>query len=271
MVSEQFEALVREAQFTREMLGSGATQIRKANYATKGIYFQAFTSLSTGLERIGKMCLMLDHAIEHDGRFPDSKYLRDEISHDLLLIYDKSVAIVEKRSIRMTFLERLDGPAHRAIIAILSDFALGDRYRNINLLVGKGGQSDPIEAWFRRVDEHLFNTCVGAKRKQTIRRNAAVISELMGPFTAVAHTSETGGMISDVESASFRTGMFEAVAPYRQLYVLQIVRYWVEFLYELEGIARQAGNIAVPFFGEVFAPFYNPDSYIRSRKTWDRI
>ena len=55
-----FNALLKEAQFTKEILGAGATQIRNANYARKGLYFQAFTSLSTGFERIGKLCLMLD-------------------------------------------------------------------------------------------------------------------------------------------------------------------------------------------------------------------
>ena len=72
MFTDTFNALNKEAQFTREMLGSGATQIGKANYATKGVYFQAFTSLSTGLERIGKLCLMIDHSIDHNGRFPNS-------------------------------------------------------------------------------------------------------------------------------------------------------------------------------------------------------
>ncbi len=53
MFSESFIALLKEAHFTKEMLGSGATQIRNANYATKGIYFQAFTSLSTGPSESG--------------------------------------------------------------------------------------------------------------------------------------------------------------------------------------------------------------------------
>jgi hypothetical protein len=53
MISETFEALSKEAHFTREMLGAGATQIRSANYASKGVYFQAFTSLSTGLSALG--------------------------------------------------------------------------------------------------------------------------------------------------------------------------------------------------------------------------
>lgn len=58
--SREFIALQNEALFTKELLGIGVTQLYKANYAKKGIYYQAFTCLSTGLERIGKLCLILD-------------------------------------------------------------------------------------------------------------------------------------------------------------------------------------------------------------------
>jgi hypothetical protein len=62
--------------------------------------------------------------------------------------------------------------------------------------------------------------------------------------------------------------MYEAVAPYRQLYVLQIIRYWVELLYSLEDITMKGGSQGIPAFGDIFAPFYNPDRYMRTRKTW---
>ena len=39
-----YDALTKEAQFTCEILCAGITQIRKANYAGRGIYFQAFTA-----------------------------------------------------------------------------------------------------------------------------------------------------------------------------------------------------------------------------------
>jgi hypothetical protein len=93
MITAEFEALIKEAQFTKEMLASGATEIRRANYASRGVYFQAFTSLSTGIERIGKLCLMLDHALENSGRFPDLAYMQREICHKISLIYEKSVAV----------------------------------------------------------------------------------------------------------------------------------------------------------------------------------
>jgi len=148
LISEIFKALAKEAEFTKEMLGSGATQIRNANYASKGIYFQAFTSLSTGLERIGKLCLMLDHYIDHNRQFPDSNYMKHEICHNIAVIYNKSTSIIVKYSISMAFLPHLNDPIHQAILSVLSKFALGDRYCNIDLLAGGRRQSDPIASWF---------------------------------------------------------------------------------------------------------------------------
>ncbi len=249
------------------MLGSGATQIRSANYASRGVYFQAFTSLSTGLERIGKLCLMLDYYIDH-GKFPDCKHIKDEICHNILLLYDKSTAIVARRSISMMFLPKLDDPIHQAILKVLSDFAQGDRYSNINLLVGGKRQSDPIASWHTQVDQPLFETRVSVKKKETIRRNAGAVAASPGPHSMVLHTSETGDMITTVEDGVFRTGMFAAVAPYRQLYVLQAIRYFIEFLLSLHD--RTRGD-DIPDFGEVFTLFCHEDRYLRSRKTWESL
>jgi hypothetical protein len=268
MFSETFKALNNEAQFTREMLGSGATQIRNANYATKGVYFQAFTNLSTGFERIGKLCLMLDHFIDHVGKFPDYNYMKNKIRHNICAIYEKSVAVITKRLISMKFLKNLNDPIHQAILKIISEFAQGDRYSNINLIVGQQPQRDPITSWFTEVDKPLYETCVPKKRKETIRSNATDVATMLDSHVIVRHTSETGSEITNVEDASYRTGMQRVIAPYRQLYVLQIIRYWVELLSSLQDIAMQTGSENIPFFSEVFAPFYNADSYIKKRKTW---
>lgn len=271
MLSETFKALNKEAQFTREMLGSGATQIRNANYAVKGVYFQAFTSLSTGFERIGKLCLMLDHFIDHGGQFPDWDYMKNEIGHKITVIYEKSAAVVMKRSISMKFLQRLNDPIHQAILKVLSEFAQGDRYSNIDLLVGSKQSSDPIASWFKEVDLPLFEVRVSQRKKEAIRRDAAAIATMTGSYTRVLYTSETGTEILDVEEASYPTGFVEAVAPYRQLYVLQIIRYWVELLCSLQYVAMEAGSQDIPFFDELFAPFYNSDSCFRTRKRWDKF
>jgi hypothetical protein len=270
LLSEIFNALNKEAQFTREMLGSGATQIRNANYASKGVYFQSFVSLSTGLERIGKLCLMLDHYLENNRTFPDSNYMQREIGHNISKIYEKSVLLVNKYAVSMHFLQNLNDPIHQAILSVLSKFALGDRYSNINLLVGRQ-QNDPVASWFRQVDEPLYKTQVAQKKKEKIQRNAAAIASMLNQSVMVLHTSETGKEITDIEEASHMTGIYEAVAPYRQLYVLQIIRYWAELLSSLQYEAMRAGSQDIPYFTEVFAPFYNKDSYIKTRKIWDKF
>jgi hypothetical protein len=67
------------------------------------------------------------------------------------------------------------------------------------------------------------------------------------------------------------TGINEAVAPYRRLYVVQVIRYWTELLSSLEYKAMETGSQEIPFFREIFAPFYNDDSYVRTRTTWDKL
>jgi hypothetical protein len=275
LLNETFNALNKEAQFTFEMLGAGATQIRKAHYASKGRYFQAFTSLSTGLERIGKLCLLLDHYITKHGTFPSFDYMKREICHDLTTIYDTSKSLISGHSISLAFLPSLDDPIHQAIIQVLHNFAVGDRYSNIDLLVGRNRRNDPVALWFDTVDRPIFDSRVGQKRKDTIIRNARAIDSMLKPLATVLHVSETGKEVTDVREASEMTGMFEAVAPLRQLYVLQIIRYWAELLaalqYKAQEKTRALKREDIPFFNEVFAPFYNPDSYLRTRSTWDKL
>jgi len=68
MYNKRFQAFLEEAQFTKEILSIGVTQIRKANYATQGIYFQSFTCLSVGIERACKLILILDYYVNNNGK-----------------------------------------------------------------------------------------------------------------------------------------------------------------------------------------------------------
>lgn len=265
-----FQALIKEAQFTKELLGSGATQIREVSYARKGVYFQALTSLSTGLERIGKLCVMLDYYIDNDGGFPDFKQLKS-ISHNISTIYSKTLEIKEKRGIRSSFFHALDSDIYQNIISIISSFAQGDRYSNINLLVNARDQSDPIRRWCEEVDMPIFRSCVTKAKKEKIERNARTASTLLGSFTAVLHTSESGNMIDSVYDGSYLTGVQEAVAPHRQRHVIHVIRFWTDLIWRLQYKAMELERDDIPFFGEIFGGFNNDDAYIRTRKRWDTI
>lgn len=270
ILSENFNALLKEAQFTLEMLGSGATQIRRVNHTAKGTYFQALTSLSTGIERIGKLCLILNHYIETAGQFPSYDQMKNEIGHDIEKIYKRSQEIIEDQAISLEHLPDLDGPVHQAILRSLGNFAKGDRYSNINLLTGSKQARDPIADWFNGVDTKIYDTLVSGEKKNKIVHQARVINALIGDISYVLQTSETRDEINDLETASRVAGASAAIAPYRQLNVLQVIRYWTELLRRLQYIAQSLPDSDIPHFGEIFARFGNDDSFLRTRKTWEK-
>lgn len=269
-MNEVFHALAKEALFTKEMLASGATQIRKANYANKGVYFQAFAGISTGLERIGKLCVMIDYYIKHNGNFPDLDYLKRMIGHDIFLLYTKSKEIVADQKINFIYLDNLDGSLHQEIIKILSNFAKGDRYSNINLLVSQTINSDPIVEWSEKVDHALFIQNVSPKKRNEIESNSKMIQQVMGSHALVVHISDSNEPINTIQNASFLTGSSNAVSSLRQLYIVQIIRYWVELLRNLQYQAMALGKQEIPFFGEIFGIFLNDDKYLKTRKDFQR-
>jgi hypothetical protein len=213
---------------------------------------------------------MLDYYIKTGGQFPDLKFVKNKIGHDLQIIYTKSKAVVCDYNIEFSFQNNIDGSLHQEILKILSAFAKGDRYSNINFLVTQTRESDPIYYWYTKVDKVLYEQRVSVKKKKTIEFNAEIIDKFMTPLAMVRHTSETRDEINLIKDASFATGMNESVAKYRQLYLLQIIRYWVELLWGLQSLSSKINHEDIPFFSEIFAIFYNEDKYLMTRKTFDK-
>lgn len=264
-----FQILSEEAQFTAKILGIGLTQLRKANYTQKGYYFSSFTAISTGLERIGKLSLILDYYIKHNGEFPPEKTVKTEIGHDLEKLYEKSKKIVYEYSISFQFSNKVDSNLHLEILSIFSKFAKGDRYSNINYLVKSNHQSDPISRW-HSIDLQLFEERVSSQRKKIIIETSKSIGQSIEDIIKVLHTSDSRNEINDVENALYLMKMHEAISKFRQLYVLQIIRYWVEILIGLYYKSFQIKKNAIPDFKEIFISFYLTDEHCLTIKTYDK-
>ncbi len=271
MFNKNFIKLLNEAQLTNEILASGTTQIGKVNYAKKGMYFAAFTSLSTGLERIGKLCIIIDYYIANNGTFPSENTLKNDIGHNLEKLYKKSKEIIVRHNMKLNFLQNLDSEIHQNILSILSSFAKGDRYSNINFLIQSKSQSDPIYEWYIKVEEVLFHLKVSNFTKNKISENAKEVDRVLGENSSALFFNETGDLIRTIGESSLKTGMAEAVRKYRQLLVAQIIRYWVEILSELNYKTIKSRSINIPHFREIFTIFYNDDRYLLTRKDFERI
>ncbi|MCA0175102.1 MAG: hypothetical protein LCH73_02260 [Proteobacteria bacterium] len=262
--SPSFTALLKETQLTRDILGAGATQLRRANYAEKGTYFLAFTGLATGLDRLGKLCLMLDHLLQH-GHWPELAQLKQDVGYRLLLIHERIDALALRRGLRLQFRQRLDDPMHLTVLRCLHDFAESDRYADLQVQAAPV-TADPLADWIRLVDVPLFQKRVSARKQVSIRHSTDLVARLMGAEATVLQDAETADAGPQLMDADYGTAA-NAVAPHRQLSVLQIVRHWVEVLGELQRQALQVRR-DMPDLAEAFNAFLCADHHLKARKTW---
>jgi hypothetical protein len=261
-----FNAINKEAQFTLEMLCAGYTQIRNANLARKGIYFQAFTSLSTGFERIGKIILLLDYAINNNNNFPDLTYMKEEIGHDIYKIYNNIVNIKNKYNFVFEHIQELNESIYIDILQILSRFSKGDRYSNIDLIVNVRNYNDPISEWYDKIDKYIIENKINKYKINKIMNEANLVQKLISDIASVHFTDEKEKEVNTPYEMYLKNNINNLVGPYRQLYVYHISRYFVEMLINIEHCVREKGKITIPDFWEIFRIFNCDDSLAKNRK-----
>jgi hypothetical protein len=266
--SPTFRALAREAGLSGELLAAGVTLLGKANYAQDGYYNQAFFNLSIGLERLCKLCVVLDYKIEN-GVFPTDDQLRAR-GHNLKMLMSEANRLSEKYRKGQAYSSLPDSEIHSGIIDTLSDFAMRSRYYNLDYLVGGKSASgyDPLHMWHDQVGKPILAKHYQEKQRLRDEANARVMQTLMGDYMFVLHTKETGETIDSVEDAAYHASQTKLIQKFGQLYTLQIIRFGAHLIWDIEMIAHSNGLDDVPFLHEFFSGFYNDDTYFRSRKTW---
>lgn len=127
-----YKFLEHEAQLTQSILTSGLQEIANAELTDyrKGRFYGGAFQLSMGLERLMKLIVILDHMLKNEYKPPSEKYLRIEIGHNLEKLYKriKNLSIEHREE---AFCEE----SHEyETLKVLSDFAMGARYYNLNKL-----------------------------------------------------------------------------------------------------------------------------------------
>jgi hypothetical protein len=259
--------LISEAGLAAEAIAFGATVLGRANYAHQGYYAQAFFSLSVGLERSGKLALLLDYALDNQGAFPSGQVLRS-YGHNLKKLLARSEAIAQKRGIDA----QLPASAiHDGILSTLTDFATNvTRYYNLEYIAGEPAatsRDSPIASWYKNVTTPVLAKHYGHQRRIRVEERARAIEAMTGSITLVRFHSEKGELINSVYDGSRRTGERNAAIPWERMYVLQFGRFVGRVLGDL-GHLTQGTLPDVPYMSDFFRIFNNSDSYFRSRKVW---
>lgn len=264
-----WRAVQRESQLAASEVAHGVTVLGRANFAQPGLYTQAFFGLSIGLERMGKLVFIADHAIRNRGRFPTDQDLRT-IGHDLGALLAQCDAIGAHLDQNRPFASRPTDPIHMAVEYVLSHFARTLRYYNLNYLAGShGGQVDPIALWWDRVAAPICKKHYSQRQRKADDMDGALLKTMFADAAIFLHSAEDGHPMTDAQELYTRGRASRIVQRYGQLHVLQITRWLTSMLFTLAHEGAYVHQIqSLLGLNEPFVIFYNEDDYFRGRKTW---
>jgi hypothetical protein len=269
----EWRALNRESSLVRSLIGSGVTALGKASYGDKkGEYYTAFFALSVGLERLAKLILITDFALQHNGQLPNQKILT-KYGHKLHKLLDEANEIQERHGVKLTF-SRPTSEIPQRIIECLDLFADASRgrYANIGALGNPNfsEEFEPIRKWWDNVatlilERHYF----GKSIRNRVERNAHIVDRMLGGHASVLFLPESGETIHDVLSASIRSGQTELVQKFGRYYTLMLVRWLSDLFCKLTLIACHKKQLDA-FFGhdEFFSTFRVDDDFLLRRRVW---
>jgi hypothetical protein len=263
------EAVQREAQLAAEQAAHGVTVLGRANHAQTGLYTQAFFGLSIGVERMGKLIFLADHAIRSNGAFPTDQDLR-KIGHDLASLLTKCEAISAGLSQPRDYMARPSDAIHRGIEDVLSLFSTKLRYYNLNHLAGTAqGQQDPVTLWWEKVATPICGRHYSQQQREKDEADAVTIESIMGDNSFILHSTEAGEPIRDIRTFFARSQVTRVLQKYGRLYTLQIVRWLASIIFDLSHRGAYEQRIqALLGLHEPFTIFMNEDKYLRDRRAW---
>lgn len=263
--SAQWQAIGREADLAVEQIASGILALSRANHGRKGLYTQAFFGLSIGIERLGKLILIADHAIKNDGSFPQNSVLK-KYHHHLDTLLSRCQELSTEYRNGQPYYEQPNDAIHKGIISTLLEFAESTRYYNLDFLSGATTKfADPIAVWWDRVGRPILerhgNVRISPQEKELMRKADSY-------STVISHL-EDGSFVDNLVTLNRRAKETEVVQRYGRLYSLQIIRWLAYLICDLSHIGGDQQQIE-PLFGlwETFAVFKHEDRMFRSRKGW---
>jgi hypothetical protein len=269
----EWRALHREAALVSQIIGSGVTALGRASYANGfGEYYTAFFGLSVGMERLAKLIIVADFALDNRGALPRQSVVRKS-GHDVVALVEKVDGIVAKRGLRLSYPKPFH-PICASIIRCLAAFADASKGRYANFeAIGNPKfdiRNEPVNKWWIEVVEPILDKHYRGKRSEEgVRNRAALFDAMIGNASYVRHLDENDMMMTDIRTASERTGQTKWAQKYGRYYTLLIIRWLSNTFSEL---TRRAGyeNDFTSLFGhyELFASYCTTDDFLLTRKIW---
>lgn len=249
MFTEKERLLANEATLTASLLGNGLNALRQANLYNKGLYYQAFFSLSIGIERLLKIIIINQYRCKHNEVFPEDINPR-EFGHDLIKLCE------------YTEIE-FDNSLHIKLISFLNNFAKNSRYYNVDSMMNKDIKyDDPLGEWALIAQDILASP----KRKKTIQ-NKQELANLIDQVSLIRFHDLQDNDVTNAMGILDEMETRDIVQSYSVQYVFEIITKMVE---EVRRLERK--KYMMPVLSEFFVLYHRhwKPYEVRRKKDWLR-
>ncbi len=229
----RFKLLNREAALVSSLLSNGLADFRSISKGN-GYYYQAFYSISIGLERLLKLLVLSKNKNNSVKAF----------NHDIKKLFSELNVTFKKDSIE------------QLIVNFLHDFASKNRYLIPDILNSNDlSQIDKEPVTF--FHSEVLNKIIEIHQP---RRIFVPPSDFPAD---VFHIAEDFSEVTNLQDMVVRSQLTEYASKYLVMYTGRILQPILDELYKFEG--PEYGN---PYFSEGFVYLHQDDSYFKTRKTY---
>ena len=226
-LKKEEKLMLLEGSLTLATLAEGLDCLRKANIYKKGLYYQAFLSLSIGIERLLKIIIIYEYRIENNGKFPENKYLK-EIGHDLYKMF------------KIVLPKLLEDDMYNLVINFLNNFAQNTRYYNLDILTGKNvNLLNPLEEW-KNIEDYIWKKY--NNNTKTIKSdldNSSIINYI-NEHSYILFFDMKGNQINNFKDVIDENKMNDIIQGYNVLVFYKIIKLLARILSDLERTNRKA-------------------------------
>ena len=214
----RFVLFLREGALVRSTLAMGLTALRQARPSQVGTFYVAFFHLSTALERLMKLIIILNFFYE--GQKPNKQVRK--FSHKLVQLFEKSGEIAARHNMGSLFRKISQGSIEWEILEVLDRFARSTRYANIDALLDNSKEfEDPLSVWHNKVVALLFESIPRSVRERDIGKTLD-LANLLASNAVVAQINLDGGVMGDLAEVFLLEWLYEKVSPYAVWHMTRI-------------------------------------------------
>ena len=232
-VPVEWHFIRQEAMLASHLIGDGVTALGRAYYGEKGMgqYYLGFFSLSVGLERLLKLIVVADKAIDCDDSLSADDWVY-KFHHNIIKLINHADQVSKSRKLEIIY-ERPNSEITKAIIKNIDAFANSHgRYSNYRCIQNSDHcKNDPISKWWNEVGEAILKDHYYCKSDRFhVEEMACNIKHQIGDSTNLIIFDENRNKITDHAEIIVRLVKVKIVQKFVRYHALSIVR-WLSNIY----------------------------------------